>query len=63
MAIRRKLEQIAVSPFTPHHNVTKLQGREGYRLRQGDWRVIYKIQQEKIVILVLKIGLRKEVYR
>jgi mRNA interferase RelE/StbE len=61
--IRQKISQIALSPFSPHQNVTKLLGRDGYRLRQGDWRVIYEIQQEKIVILVLEIGLRKEVYR
>jgi len=62
-AIRKKFELIALEPFEPHPNVTKLQGRQGYRLRQGDWRVIYEIQQDKIVILVLEIGLRKEVYR
>lgn len=61
--VRQKLEQIAEAPFAPHPNVTRLQGREGYRLRQGDWRVIYEIQKERIVILVLEIGLRKEVYR
>ena len=61
--IRMKLEQIAEDPFTSHHNVTKLQGRDGYRLRQGDWRVIYEIQKEKILILVLDVALRKEVYR
>jgi mRNA interferase RelE/StbE len=62
-AIREKLEQIAESPFKTQSNVTKLQNREGYRLRVGDWRIIYEIQQDKILIVVLKIGLRKEVYR
>jgi len=62
-AIRLKLEQIAEAPFAPQQNVTKLQGRDGFRLRQGDWRVIYDIQQEVLVILVLEIALRKEVYR
>jgi len=62
-AIRKKIEQIAAAPFASHHHVTKLQGRDGYRLRWGDWRIIYEIQQETIVILVLEIGLRKEVYR
>lgn len=62
-AIRQKIEQIAEDPFASHRNVTKLQGRDGYRLRHGDWRVIYEIQKEIIVILVLDIGLRKEVYR
>jgi mRNA interferase RelE/StbE len=61
--IRQKIEQIAESPFDPHPNVTKLQNREGYRLRVGDWRVIYEIRQEQILIIVVQIGLRKEVYR
>jgi mRNA interferase RelE/StbE len=61
--LRLKIEQIAEDPFAPHSNVPKLQNREGYRLRVGDWRVIYEIQQDKVLILVLKIGLRGEVYR
>jgi mRNA interferase RelE/StbE len=61
--IRAKIEQIAVDPFAPNSNVTILQNRDGYRLRVGDWRVIYEIQQEKVLVLVLKIGLRGEVYR
>ncbi len=62
-AIHEKLEQIAEDPFAYHPNVTKLQNREGYRLRVNDWRVIYIVQKDRIVILVLKIGLRGEVYR
>jgi mRNA interferase RelE/StbE len=62
-SIRQKLDQIAVDPFAPHSGVAKLQNREGYRLRIGDWRVIYDIQKEKVVILVVKIASRGEVYR
>ena len=62
-SIRQKIEGIAENPYLPHANVTKLQNRDGYRLRVGDWRIIYEVQQEKVVIIVLKIGLRKEVYR
>jgi mRNA interferase RelE/StbE len=61
--VRQKLNDVASDPFTAYPNVTKLQNREGYRLRVGDWRVIYDIQQDKIVLLVLKIALRGEVYR
>jgi len=61
--IRTKLEQIAEDPYAPHPNVTKLQNREGYRLRVGDYRVIYDVRQDKVLILVLKIGPRGEVYR
>lgn len=63
LTIRQKLEQIAEDPFVFHANVLKLQNRDGYRIRVGDWRVIYDIQKDRVVILVLKIGLRSEVYR
>ena len=61
--VREKLEKIAVDPYASHPNATKLQGRDGYRLRLGDWRVIYEVQNDKLVILVLKIASRGEVYR
>ena len=61
--IREKLEAVAANPYADHPNAKKLQGRDGYRLRVGDWRVIYEIQNDKLVILVLKIAPRGEVYR
>jgi mRNA interferase RelE/StbE len=61
--IREKLDAIAANPHADHPNAKKLQGREGYRLRVGDWRVLYTIQSEKLVIIVLKIASRGEVYK
>jgi len=61
--IREKMDAIAVDPFADHPNAKKLQGREGYRLRVGDWRVIYKIENEQLVIIVLKVASRGEVYK
>ncbi len=61
--IREKLDVIAANPFANHANAKKLQGREGYRLRVGDWRVIYKVVNEQLVIIVLKVASRGEVYK
>lgn len=61
--IREKLERIAADPYAQHNNVTKLQNRPGYRLRVGDWRVIYETQDDQLIILVLKIGSRGDIYR
>jgi mRNA interferase RelE/StbE len=61
--IREKLIAIAANPYAENPNARKLQGRDGYRLRVGDWRVIYEIQNEQMVILVLRIAPRGEVYR
>jgi mRNA interferase RelE/StbE len=61
--IRQRLDSIAADPYANHPDVTKLQNRPGFRLRVRDWRVIYEIEGERLIILVLKIGLRGEVYR
>lgn len=61
--VKEKLALIASDPFSQHRSVTKLQNRPGYRLRVGDWRVIYEIQKEDVIILVLNIAPRGEVYR
>lgn len=61
--IRDKLKKIAADPFGTHNYATKLQGRPAYRLRVGDWRVIYEINNDELRILVIKIAPRGEVYR
>lgn len=61
--IRNRLERIAENPYANYSNVTKLQNRPGYRLRVGGWRVIYDIREEELIILVLNIGSRGEIYR
>lgn len=60
--IREKLRLLAENPYAPNNNATKLQGRTGYRLRVGDWRVIYDIVDNELVILVLDIGPRGGIY-
>jgi mRNA interferase RelE/StbE len=61
--IYEKIKSIAANPYAEHPNAKKLQGRDAYRLRVGDWRVIYEIQNEQLVILVLKVAPRGEVYK
>jgi mRNA interferase RelE/StbE len=41
----------------------KLTGHEAYRIRIGDYRVIYAIESERLIVLVVEIGHRREVYR
>jgi mRNA interferase RelE/StbE len=44
--------------------VKKLAGEDDlYRVREGSYRIMYKIRDKELIVLVLKIGDRKEVYR
>ena len=61
--IRKRLDQIAEDPYAGHSNVTSLQNRPGFRLRIGDWWVIYDVREDELIILVLKVGSRGEIYR
>ncbi|MCL6014258.1 MAG: type II toxin-antitoxin system RelE/ParE family toxin [Candidatus Thermoplasmatota archaeon] len=53
------LERIRIRPDA---YVKKLVGDEGYRLRVGNYRVILDLDKEKLIILVLTIGQRRNVY-
>ena len=41
----------------------KLSGREQYRLRQGEYRILYQIVDRELIVTVIKVGHRREVYR
>jgi mRNA interferase RelE/StbE len=44
-------------------NVKALQGQPSYRLRVGDWRVIYTLRDEVLTVMVVRIAHRREAYR
>jgi mRNA interferase RelE/StbE len=41
----------------------KLSGQDKYRVRQGKYRIVYSIEDRDLVIYVVKVGHRKDVYR
>ena len=41
----------------------KLSGQERYRVRQGDYRILYEIHDHVLVVVVVRFGHRREVYR
>ena len=57
-----KIKEIAADPYAKHNNVAKLQGRDGYRLRIGDWRVIYELHDDRLELWALEVGARGGIY-
>ncbi len=60
--IRGKVERLADNPYAPNNNVRALKGRPGYRLRVGDWRVLYELQDDVLLICVVTIAPRGSAY-
>jgi mRNA interferase RelE/StbE len=62
LAIIEKIQALASHPRPAGY--AKLHGADDlYRVRQGDYRIIYQILDKALVVIVVKIGHRKEVYR
>ena len=64
--VRRRLQAaldlLAVEPRPPA--ATRLVGGSGeWRVRTGDYRIIYEIKDDELLVLVLQVGHRREVYR
>lgn len=62
--IREKVESLAVNP-RPDGSI-KLSGSKKnplYRIRCGDYRIIYTIQDDRLVIIIVELGHRKDIYR
>ena len=54
------IELLGENPLPPKS--LKLSGRDGYRIRVGDYRIIYSFNSKRLSILVIKIGNRKDIY-
>ncbi len=64
VTILRALTPLGDDPRRPDADIKKLAGyADRYRLRVGDYRVIYEIADERLIILVVGVGHRREAYR
>ena len=55
------IQSLSVEPRPS--GIERLSGQEKYRMRQGNYRIIYEINDDEIIVVVVKVGHRKDVYR
>jgi mRNA interferase RelE/StbE len=62
--IKEKLLILAKNPEVLKNNIKKLGGikEDYYRLRVGNYRVIFKKEEKELIIIIIRIGHRKEIY-
>lgn len=62
--VKKILERIDVLAANPRgEGCIKLSGQERYRTRQGVYRIIYEVKDAEIVVVVVKVGHRSQVYK
>jgi len=59
--IIRRIGQLAEDPRPPGSK--KLSGNDKYRVRQGSYRIVYSIEDNELIVVAVKVGHRKDVYR
>ena len=59
--VAKRIESLGENPRPS--GCQKLSGEEKYRVRQGPYRILYLVQDEEIIVIVVKIGHRRDVYR
>ena len=59
--IAGRITALADDPRPP--GAVKLSGQDAYRIRVGDYRVIYSIEDDRLIVIVIDVGHRREVYR
>ncbi|MEA5448643.1 type II toxin-antitoxin system RelE/ParE family toxin [Leptolyngbya sp. CCNP1308] len=60
--IQPKIDALATEPRPT--GVTKLSGEDNlYRIRVGDYRILYAIEDDQLLVLVVALGHRREIYR
>ena len=59
--ILKRVESLREDPRPP--GSIKLSGMDYYRIRQGNYRIIYEIEDARLIVVVVKVGHRRDVYR
>ena len=61
MRLRAAIDALAHEPVPPGSK--SLTGREGFRVRVGDYRILSTVNRGKLLVCVIEIGNRRDIYR
>ena len=59
--IVQKIQGLTTDPRPP--GCEKLTGNDKYRVRQGRYRIVYSIKDQELIVIVVKVGHRKDIYK
>jgi len=59
--IVERIQKLAINPYPV--DAVRLKSREEWRIRQGDYRILYLVEENVVTVFVVKVGHRREVYK
>jgi len=59
--VAARIQQLSSDPRPP--GCEKLSGEDRYRIRQGNYRIIYSVEDQVLTVMVVKVGHRRDIYR
>lgn len=59
--IVERIQKLAEDPYPV--DAVRLKGRDEWRVRQGDYRILYIVEEQIVTVFVVKVGHRREVYK
>lgn len=59
--ITERIKKLAENPYPV--DAVRLKGRDEWRIRQGDYRILYTVEEKVVTVFVVKVGHRREVYK
>jgi mRNA interferase RelE/StbE len=59
--ILARIDTLASNPRPP--GAIKLEGQQSYRVRVGDYRIVYMVEDEIVTVTIIRVGHRRDVYR
>jgi len=59
--VSKKISALSSDPRPP--GCEKLSGDEKYRIRQGNYRIVYSIEDDILIIVIVKVGHRRDIYK
>jgi mRNA interferase RelE/StbE len=61
LRVIQKIQGLAADPRPP--GCEKLTGNDKYRIRQGHYRIVYSIADKELIVIVVKVGHRRDIYK
>ncbi len=59
--IVERIQKLANDPYP--EDAVRLKGRDEWRIRQGDYRILYIVEEQTVTVFIVKVGHRREVYK